>query len=154
MDGAIAAWQMAIEKGNAIGNAKGRKTARAAATAIRDNLYFAASSRLGKSSPSRADADAAIAALEASEEYVEPDADYYYYMAVARSVKGEHGQAVALANQGLEIHRGSRTDKAKIYFVKGEALMYSGDTEGAKAAFTNAAYGNYRASAQHYLETL
>jgi len=54
----------------------------------------------------------------------------------------------------LEMHRGSKTDKAKIFFVKGEALMNVGDMTGAKAAFTNAAYGTYAASAKHYLDTL
>ncbi len=58
------------------------------------------------------------------------------------------------ADQALELHRGSRSDKAKIYFVKGESLVGLGDSDGAKEAFQNAAVGTYRASAQHYLETL
>ncbi|MFQ5569535.1 MAG: hypothetical protein ACE5G0_07655 [Rhodothermales bacterium] len=154
LDGAIDAWKNAIEKGNASRTSKGRETARAAEKALRENLYYAASSRLGKSNPSRADADAAITTLDASTAHIEPDADYYYYMAVARNVRGEYTQSIAMADKALDIHRGSRTDKAKIHFIKGEALMYQGDIDGAKASFANAAYGSYKASAEHYLQTL
>ena len=44
-----------------------------------------------------------------------------------------HADCTTLANKALEMHKGSKSDKAKIYFVKGEALMYSGDTDGACA---------------------
>ncbi len=131
-----------------------RQTARTAAKAIRDHFYYQASSAVSKNNATASDADRAVAALKASEEYLEPDADYYYYTAVAHNIKGNTGACITAANKALDMHRGSKTDKAKIYFVKGEALMYSGDTEGAKAAFANAAYGSYRQSAQHYLDTL
>jgi tetratricopeptide (TPR) repeat protein len=87
-------------------------------------------------------------------QYVEADSDTYYCTAESQKVNGQFADAIASADQALAIHRGSRTDKAKIYFVKGEALMNSGDIGGAKEAFRNAAYGNYRASAEHYIETL
>ncbi|NIP53397.1 hypothetical protein GWN42_17115, partial [candidate division KSB1 bacterium] len=82
------------------------------------------------------------------------DSDVYYYLAEIHKVKGEFQQAISMADQALEIHRGSRTDKAKIYYVKGEALMSMGDNSGAKSAFQNAAYGSYKQSAEHYIETL
>ena len=147
MDEALVIWQ-GVSKSN------DRKTARTAAQAIRDHFYFQASSAVSKSNASAADADRAVAALRASEEYLEPDADYYYYTAVAHNIKGDRNAAITNANKALEMHKGSKADKAKIYFVKGEALMNSGDTEGAKAAFANAAYGSYRQSAEHYISTL
>lgn len=151
IESGMAAFMKAIEIGDSSGD---RKTANTARTAIRKHYYFLASSAVSKSNPSAADGDRALAALEALMEYLEPDADYHYYTAVSHNIKGNNGACITSANKALEIHKGSRADKAKIYFVKGEALMYSGDTEGAKAAFQNATYGSYKASAEHYLQTL
>ena len=147
LDEALTAW-------NDVAKSNNRKAARTAEKAIRDHFYFQASSAVSKNNATGADADRAVAALKASEQYLEPDADYYYYTAVAHNIKGNTGACISNANKALDMHKGSKTDKAKIYFVKGEALMYSGDTEGAKAAFANATYGSYRQSAQHYLDTL
>jgi len=153
VDDAIAAFQQAIQAGTAESD---HQTARAAESAIRDHFVFMASSLLSKNGgkPSPADADGALAYLARMAEIVEVDADALYYMAEAFKAKGNFAQAVSSADQALELHRGSRTDKAKIYFVKGEALVGLGDSDGAKEAFQNAAVGTYRASAQHYLETL
>ena len=52
------------------------------------------------------------------------------------------------------MHRGTASDKAKIWFTKGEALVALGNVDAAKEAFQNAAVGAYRQSAEHYLETL
>lgn len=144
----------ALEAWKGVTTSNDSKTARTAAKAIRDHFYYQASSAVSKQNATSADADRAVAALEASTQYLEPDADYYYYTAVAHNVKGNYGACITSADKALDMHRGSRTDKAKIYFVKGEALMYSGDTEGAKAAFANAAYGSYKQSAEHYISTL
>ncbi len=151
IESGMAAFMKAIEVADTPGE---RKTATTARTAIRKHYYFLASSAVSKSNPSASDGDRALAALEALMEYLEPDADYHYYTAVSHNIKGNNGACITSANKALEIHKGSRADKAKIYFVKGEALMYSGDTDGAKAAFRNATYGSYKASAEHYLETL
>jgi tetratricopeptide (TPR) repeat protein len=117
---------------------------------------YLASSLLSRNGgkPSSADADQALAHLARLAGLVEPDADVMYYTAEAFKAKGDFAQSVASAEQALELHRGSRTEKAKIYFVMGEALVGLGDTSGAKDAFQNAAVGSYRASAEHYLETL
>lgn len=153
IDDAMATFQQTIEVGNA--NAD-RATARKAENAIREHFVFIASSALSRTSTgaTRADADEALAALAKVAEYVEADADVMYYTAVAHQAKGETANAIAAADQALELHRGSRTDKAKIYFVKGEALMSSGDAAGARTAFQSAAVGSYRASAEHFLELL
>lgn len=152
-DQAVLAYQQAMQVAEQNADSQ---TARAAETAIRDQYIYLASSTLsrGGNRATRNDATEAVEHLEMLQMYVEPDADTYYYLAEANKVLGNFEQAVALADQGLEIHRGSRTDKAKIYFVKGEALMNSGQTEAAKEAFQNALFGSYRASAEHYIETL
>lgn len=123
--------------------------------AIRDHYVFLASSALGRrAEPSASDAREALDHLEKVQEFVEADADIYFYQAAAHNALGEYAQAIALADQALELHRGSKSDAAKIYFVKGEALMYNGDTAAAKSAFQNATFGSYKSLAEHYLETL
>ncbi|MBO6576699.1 MAG: tetratricopeptide repeat protein [Rhodothermales bacterium] len=153
IDDAMAAFTQAVEVGNA--NAD-RATARKAESAVREHFVYVASTALSRNAngATSADADEAIAALDQVAQYVEPDADVLYYRAVALHAKGQTADAVAAADQALELHRGSRTDKAKIYFVKGEALMRAGDADGARAAFQSAAVGSYRASAEHFLEVL
>ncbi len=122
---------------------------------IRDYYVFLASSALGRrAEPSAADAREALEYLDQLEEILEPDADTYYYRATANNALGNYEEAIALADQALEIHRGSRSDAAKIHFVKGEALMYAGETVAAKESFQNATYGSYKSLAEHYLETL
>ncbi len=153
IDDAIAAFQQAIEAGTAEND---HQTARAAESAIRDHFIYMASSLLSRNGgkPTQADADAALGHLSSLSGLVEIDADALYYTAEAFKTKGDFAQAVSAADQALELHRGSRTDKAKIFFVKGESLVGLGDSDGAREAFQNAAVGTYRASAEHYLETL
>ncbi len=152
-DEAVTVYQQAIEVGNASADTQ---TARSAEQALREQYIYLASSTLsrGGGNASRAQAQKALEYLETLQTLVEADADALYYMAEANKVLGNFDQAIALADQALEIHRGSRTDKAKIYFVKGEALMSTGKSAEARTAFENASYGSYRASAQHFLETL
>lgn len=122
---------------------------------IRDHYIFLASSALGRQAePSASQAREAVGYLEQLQEYVEADADTYFYLAAAHNSLGSYDEAISFADQALEMHRGSRTDAAKIYFVKGEALMYGGNTAAAKEAFQNATYGSYKSLAEHYLETL
>ena len=148
MDEALDAWKLAAD-------AQGdRKTSLAAENAIRDHFIYQASSSVSKSNAMRADADRALTALEEMLTYVEADADYHYYRAVSLYIIGQYGDAVAAADQALAMHNGSRADAAKIHFTRGEALVGTGDREAAKEAFTNAAFGSYRASAEHYLSTL
>lgn len=153
IDDAMSFFQQAIQVGQENADSG---TARTAENAIRDHYVYLASTALSRtpSGATRTDADEALAHLEKMAEYVEPDADAHYYRAVALNAKGQTADAVAAADTALELHRGSRTDKAKIYFVKGEALMRAGDAAGAREAFRNAAVGNYRASAEHFLEVL
>jgi tetratricopeptide (TPR) repeat protein len=152
-DQAIAAFAQTMEVATA---GSDTKTARQAEEAIRGHYVFLASSALSRNGArtSKADADEAMGYIQTMLQYVDADADTYYYTAESQKVKGEYENSVASADQALEVHRGSRTDAAKIYFVKGESLMNMGQIEAAKEAFRNAAYGNYRASAEHYLETL
>ncbi|MCH8246383.1 MAG: hypothetical protein IH951_08250 [Bacteroidetes bacterium] len=132
------------------------KTANSAEKAIRQHYIYLASSALSRNGvrTSSADADEALTHLETLLAVVDADSDVFYYLAEVHKIKGEFQDAVSMADQALDIHRGSRTDKAKIYYVKGEALMSLGNNSDAKSAFQNAAYGSYKQSAEHFLETL
>ena len=131
-----------------------RRTSLAAENAIRGHFIHQASSAVGKPNATSRDADRAIAILDEYSDYLDPDADYYYYLAEAHHIKGQFQQVIDASDKALELHNGSRTDKAKIYFVKGEALVSAGNTEAAKAAFENAAFGSYKARAEHYISIL
>jgi tetratricopeptide (TPR) repeat protein len=153
LDEAIPAFVETISVANAESDTK---TARSAEEAIRGYYVYQASSALSRNGnrASTSDADEALANLEEMQKYIEPDADAYYYMAEARKIKGQFQQAIELANKALEMHRGSLTDKAKIYYCLGEAQMSLGNNNEAKSAFRNAAYGPYKNSAEHFIETL
>lgn len=133
-----------------------RKSANASEKTVRGHFIYLASSALSSNngSPSSSQAQGAIDDLDELELYVEPDADSYYYRAEALKALGNYDQAIEMADNALGIHRGSRTDKAKIYFVKGESLMMQGASQGAQEAFSNALYGDYKPLAEHYLEEL
>lgn len=148
----IAAYQELITYGEENQNTEAVREGEAG---MRDYYIFLASSALGRrAEPSAADAREAIGYLDELEERLDPDADSYFYRAVANNALGNYDEAVRLADQALEVHRGSRTDAAKIYFIKGEALMYRGETAAAKESFQNATFGSYKSLAEHYLETL
>lgn len=154
IDASIVAFAEAASKAKA---ASDSKTERKAKQAIREHFIFVASSALSRNGnrTSRADADEALEALLTLQNFV-PDAnsDVFYYMAEVHKVNGEFKEVVEMADKALAIHRGSRTDKAKIFYVKGEALVRLGNISGAKKAFKGAIFGSYKASAQHYIETL
>lgn len=145
----------ALEQWKAVSESGGdRRTVLAAENAIREHFEFQASSAVSRSNATRADAERAQAALAGLQEYLEPDANFFYYTAVTQYILGNMAACVSAADQALEMHRGTASDRAKIYFTKGEALVALGDVEAAKAAFQNATVGAYRQSAQHYLDTL
>jgi tetratricopeptide (TPR) repeat protein len=145
----------ALDAFKTVAGAQGdRRTSLAAEKAIRDHFMSQASTLLAKRNATRADADAALAALASLSEFMEADADVHYYTALAHYTKGEGEEAITVAQQALNIHSGSRSDKAKIYYVLGEAYVSVGNRDAARDAFSNAVYGTWKQSAEHYLETL
>ena len=152
IDEAMAAYQQAIE----VGGQSDPQIAQTAQNSIRDYYTYLASQALSRGGENvrSADAEEALGYLDEMEQYVEPAAETYFYRATAANALDNYEQAIEFADQGLSMHSGSRSDAAKFHFAKGEALMYMGNIEGAKASFQNATYGQYRASAEHYLETL
>lgn len=133
-----------------------RKSASAAERSVRGHFVYIASTQLSSnnSAPSQGNAQAALDALEEMELYVEADADVLYYRAEAYKTLGDYAKSIEMADKALEVHRGSRADKAKIYFVKGEAHMFAGSNQAASDAFSNALFGSYKPLAEHYLNEL
>lgn len=131
------------------------KTARTAANAIRDHYHAEASKIASKDAMSGADAAQVRELIAKMQEFgQEPDANSHYYLGLAAKAEGKYEEGITHADDAIGMHRGSRSDKAKLYFLKGECLMLQGNNDAAKTAFAEAAYGSYRASAQHYIETL
>jgi tetratricopeptide (TPR) repeat protein len=139
----------AVEVGNRTGNTRvtGLATQR-----IRDEFLAKASKALNAQDPTAAQADTALAALDEMQTYVDPSAQSLFYRARAQFEKGQFQQALSSAQQGLEMHQGSRSDAAKFYFIVAESQMRLGNKSTACQTFQNATYGDYKARAEHYLK--
>jgi hypothetical protein len=136
-------------------NSNDAKTARAAADAIRDNYHAEASQLAAKEPMLTADAAQIRSLIAKMEEFGQaPDANSYFYLGLAAKAEGKYNEAITFADQAIALHRGGRGDKAKLWFLKGECLVAAGNNAQAKQAFSEAAFGSYRASAQHYIDTL
>lgn len=109
---------------------------------------------LVKENPTRTDGDTILGRVDALVAETGESSDTHYFRALGQRARGELASALASTSQALEMHNGSRTDKAKIYYLQGEIFMAQGDNTSAKASFSNAAYGSFKQSAEHFLETL
>ena len=152
IDEAIGAYEDLIAFGEEHGDSQ---AARKGQDGILSHFNHLASAALGRrAEPSPSDAREALDHLEELQSRVEPNANAYYYLAVAHNSLGDYDQAATFADQALSIHRGSRTDAAKIHLIRGEALMYAGNIAAAKEAFEDARYGDYKSRAEHHLDSL
>lgn len=147
-DAGLQALQQAIRLGNEMGNTRvaGRATER-----IRSEFLATASQALQGDNPSEQQVNTALEALDRMQEYVEPNADAKFYRAMALYEGGQLEQAIQAAQEGIDMHQGSRSDAAKFYYVIGESQLELGNTAEACQTFGNAAYGDYQARAEHYL---
>lgn len=94
----------------------------------------------------------AIAALEKALEYAPESADANYWLAKAYNSRGNWDQALNYGQKAIELENGGRTSKAKIYFEIATAYKGKGNYSNACSNFSNAAYGQFRQSAQHQME--
>jgi tetratricopeptide (TPR) repeat protein len=141
--------QKAVEVGNRTGNTR---VVGLAEQRIRDEFLAKASKALNSRNPTNAQADSALSALDQMQQYVDPNAQSLFYRARAQYEKGSYEQAVSSAQQGLEMHQGSRSDAAKYYFIVAESQLKLGNKSTACQTFQNATYGDYKARAEHYLK--
>jgi tetratricopeptide (TPR) repeat protein len=139
----------AIEIGNETGNTR---VAGLATTRIQDEFIAKASQALQGDNPSQEQINTALDALDRMREYVDPSAKSLFYRATALFKDEKHEQAIQVAREGLDMHQGSRSDAAKYHYVIGESQFALGSKASACETFKNAAYGDYQARANHYLE--
>jgi len=141
--------QQAIEVGNETGNTRvtGLATQR-----TRDEFLARASEALNAENPTSSQIQTALDALDEMEQYVDPNAQALFYRARALFEDGQYQQALGTAQEGLDMHQGSRSDAAKYYFIVAESQMRLGNEESGCQTFEQAAYGDYQARAQHYLK--
>jgi tetratricopeptide (TPR) repeat protein len=149
MDQAIQTLQKAISVAEENGD---RKTANLATERIRQEFVSRASQALNVQNPGSAAAEEALTALDEMRQYVDPSAKSLFYRATALYAKGNYEEAISTAEEGLEMHRGSRTSAAKYHFVVAESQMKEGDASAACSRFQQSAYGDYKARSEHYLE--
>jgi tetratricopeptide (TPR) repeat protein len=146
---ALQSMQTAIQVGNETGNTK---VAGLATERIRDHFLNKASTALSAENPSSAKIDTALTTLDEMRNYVNPSAQTLFYRSLALFEQGDYQDAVSTAQKGLEMHQGSRSDAAKYHFVIAESQMDLGNKQSACETFKNAAFGDYKARAEHYLE--
>jgi tetratricopeptide (TPR) repeat protein len=139
----------AVEVGDRTGNTR---VVGLAEQRIRDEFLARASKALNARNPTTAQADSALSALDRMGQYVDPSAQSLFYRARAQYEKGDYGPAIESAQQGLEMHQGSRSDAAKYHFIVAESQMKLGNKGTACQTFENATYGDYKARAEHYLK--
>ena len=146
---AMDAMTQAISMGEETGD---MRTANLATTRIQEHYISEASKVLSAQNPSRSQANEAISYLDEMENYVDANAKAHFYRATALFNLGQLEQATNVAEQGLDMHEGSRSSAAKYHYVIGESQMQLGNKSAACSQFNQANYGDYSARAQHYLE--
>ena len=114
---------------------------------IRQEYISRASQALSNDNPGDA-----IDALDTLEEYVDPNANAFFYRGMALFELGDYEDAIAAAQEGLNLHDGGRSSAAKFHFVIAESQFNLGNTEEACETFEDAAFGDYSSRSQHYLE--
>lgn len=146
---ALQSMQTAIQVGNETGNTK---VAGLATERIRDHFLNKASTALSAQNPSPDKIEAALSALDEMRNYVDSNAETLFYRSLALFERGDYETAISTAQQGLEMHQGSRSDAAKYHFVIAESQMDLGNKQSACETFQSAAFGDYKARAEHYLK--
>ena len=122
-------------------------TERRASNAARDYLVFRGSNLIKSKNY-----QLAIQNLEKALEYDNESADAYYRLSEAYNKQAMWDLAIEHANKALKYEKGSKTDRAKIYFELGMALKEKGNKGGACDAFENAAYGSFKNAADHQIQ--
>lgn len=146
---ALAAYQRAMQVAESQSDTKIGNYAEAK---VRRHFLKGVADLLG-GNPGASQADQVIGIINDMQSYVELESKEFYYMAVAYNIKREYTQGAMMSDQALETggSRISRRDRSDINFVKGEALMNSGESAGAVEAFKLVTTGSFRPNAEHNL---
>lgn len=96
--------------------------------------------------------DLALELLNASLNYDRSFPETHFLMAATYNEKSQFQNAVNSALKAIELAGDNREETAKMYFELGKAYEGLGNTVQACSAYTNAAFGNYEASANYQKE--
>jgi len=94
----------------------------------------------------------AVDLLKKSLNYDSSFANAYYRLAETYNKMGKSSLALSNGNEALKYEKGSKTDKAKIWFEIGLAEQSMNNKSKACDAFENAAFGSFKASAEYKME--
>ncbi|MGD8427510.1 MAG: tetratricopeptide repeat protein [Balneolaceae bacterium] len=141
---AVALFDKAIEIGNKTNENQLVENAQEAA---RDELIYR-----GSKNTEKKDYGQAVSLLQRALKYDSKSADAHYRLAEAYNKQQQWQKALENAKKGLEYESGGKTEKAKIYYELATAYQGLGQKEDACAAYGNAAYGSFKASAEHQME--
>ncbi|AXI99997.1 Tetratricopeptide repeat-containing protein [Cyclonatronum proteinivorum] len=144
MDAALSNFDRAAE----LATAQGRTdVAQQARNSARDYLTFAGATQIEEENFRRA-----VELLNRSLTYDNNHAETLYRLSEAHNQLGNWSQAVTNATRALEFEQGGQVARARIFFELGFAQMNQGNDSQACTAFSNAAFGNFRAPAEHHME--
>jgi tetratricopeptide (TPR) repeat protein len=85
-------------------------------------------------------------------DYDQDHAELHYRLAEVYNKQALWANAIEHATRSLQLEQGGRADRAKIYFELGYAYKNQGNDSAACDAFSNAAFGSFRAAAEHAME--
>jgi tetratricopeptide (TPR) repeat protein len=120
---------------------------RQAKTAAHDELLFRGSKLIESKNYNDA-----IELLNLATEYDSESSDAYYRLSEAYNKQSKYDSAIQNAKTALQYEKGGKTDKAKIYFEMGFAYQMKGSKAEACSAYTDAAFGSFKAPAEHSME--
>ncbi|HLR31899.1 MAG TPA: tetratricopeptide repeat protein [Fodinibius sp.] len=144
MEEALALFDQAIEVGNQ--NNENQIVASAQEAASEELVYR------GAQAIEASNYSSSIELLNQALEYNPSSVDAHYRLAEAYNGQQQWQEAANAAQKAIEISNGGRTDKAKTYFSLGTAYQGMGQRADACDAFTNAAFGSFKSSAEHKME--
>lgn len=144
LDRALSMFDQAIKVGK---KANDNQIVTNAQEAAREQLVY-----VGAQQIQQKNYDRAIELLQRALKYDSTSANAHYRLAEAYNKTQNWQQAIEHAKQGLEYEQGGRTAQAKIYFELANAYQGLGQKENACSAYTNAAYGSFKAPAEHQME--
>lgn len=134
----------AIELATQQNDTEGADRARGAA---RDYLVFTGASLIENKQYRRA-----VETLRRALRYDPQSAEAHYRLAEAYNFQALWDNAIESALRALQFDTGTRTEQARIHFELGVAHKNKGNVRAACQAFENAAFGDFRAAAEHELE--
>jgi len=144
LDQAMQLFDKAIEVGQQIND---NQTVRKATEDAHDELVFRGHKAFQANSYDRSKS-----LYERALKYDSQSADAHYRLAELSNKRQQWDTAIRHAQTALNYESGTRTDKAKIYFELGMAQKAKGMKEEACESFKNAAFGSFKAPAEHQME--